>query len=108
RSSSGWPSRTSSGTWVGSTAWLARERLALLSSRRAEAQPCGKWWCLVIATSESNRETNNMADKRHGDGLVSVLMPCCGQLEYTKLSVSRVLKHSRPPFEVFFLDAGSL
>jgi GT2 family glycosyltransferase len=35
-------------------------------------------------------------------------MPCCGQLEYTRLSVPRLLRHSRPPFEVLFVDAGSL
>ncbi len=41
-------------------------------------------------------------------GLVSILMPCCGMLEYTKLSVPSVLKYSRPPFEIIFLDIGSL
>jgi GT2 family glycosyltransferase len=41
-------------------------------------------------------------------GLASVLIPCCGQLEYTKLCVPSLLKHSRQPFEVIFLDIGSL
>jgi GT2 family glycosyltransferase len=41
-------------------------------------------------------------------GLVSVIMPCCGQLEHTRLSVPRVLRHSREPFELIFVDAGSL
>ncbi len=41
-------------------------------------------------------------------GLVSILIPCCGQLEYTKLCVPSVLKHSRPPFELIFIDIGSL
>src|SRR5262249_28761786 len=40
--------------------------------------------------------------------LVSVVMSCCGQLEYTRLSAPRVLRYSRPPFQVLFLDAGSL
>ena len=40
--------------------------------------------------------------------LVSVLMPCCGQQEHTRLSLPRVLRHSRPPVEVLCLDAGSL
>src|SRR5215469_14757217 len=43
-----------------------------------------------------------------GTGLVSVLVPCCGGLEYTKLCVPSLLKHSRPPFELVFLDIGSL
>ena len=41
-------------------------------------------------------------------GLVSIVMPCCGMLEYTKLCVPSVLKHSRPPFELIALDIGSL
>lgn len=41
-------------------------------------------------------------------GLVSIIVPCCGMLEYTKLCVPSVLKHSRAPFELIFLDIGSL
>lgn len=41
-------------------------------------------------------------------GLVSIVIPCCGMLEYTKLCVPSVLKHSRPPIELIFLDIGSL
>jgi GT2 family glycosyltransferase len=40
--------------------------------------------------------------------LVSILVPCCGMLEYTKLCVPSILKHSRQPFELIFLDIGSL
>src|SRR5262245_14481684 len=40
--------------------------------------------------------------------LVSIVIPCCGMLEYTKLCVPSVLKHSRSPFELIFLDVGSL
>ena len=43
-----------------------------------------------------------------GTGLVSLLIPCCGGLEYTRLCVPSVLRHSRPPFELLFLDIGSL
>jgi GT2 family glycosyltransferase len=41
-------------------------------------------------------------------GLASILLPCCGQLEYTKLCVASLLKHTRKPFELIFLDCGSL
>ena len=41
-------------------------------------------------------------------GLVSIVVPCCGMLEYTKLCVPSVLRHSREPFELIFLDVGSL
>jgi GT2 family glycosyltransferase len=40
--------------------------------------------------------------------LVSIVIPCCGMLEYTKLCVPNVLKYSRQPFELIFLDIGSL
>ncbi|MBI3409194.1 MAG: glycosyltransferase family 2 protein [Planctomycetes bacterium] len=42
------------------------------------------------------------------DPLVSILIPCVGMLEYTKLCVPSVLRHSRQPFELIFLDIGSL
>jgi GT2 family glycosyltransferase len=41
-------------------------------------------------------------------GLASILIPCCGQLEYTRLCLPGLLKHTRPPFELIFIDAGSL
>ena len=41
-------------------------------------------------------------------GLSSIIVPCCGQLEYTKLCVPSLLKHTRHPFELIFLDIGSL
>ena len=40
--------------------------------------------------------------------LVSIVIPCCGMLEYTKLCVPSLLKHTRGPFELIFLDIGSL
>jgi GT2 family glycosyltransferase len=42
------------------------------------------------------------------DSLVSILVACCGQLEYTRLCVPSLLRHSRPPYEFLFLDSGSL
>jgi GT2 family glycosyltransferase len=41
-------------------------------------------------------------------GLVSILIPCCGMIEYTKLCVPSVLRYSKPPIELIFLDIGSL
>ncbi len=41
-------------------------------------------------------------------GLVSLVIPCCAMLDYTKLCVPGVLRHSRAPFELIFLDIGSL
>src|SRR5437879_2486017 len=40
--------------------------------------------------------------------LASILVPCCGMIEYTKLCVPSILKFTRPPFELIFLDVGSL
>lgn len=42
------------------------------------------------------------------DQLVSVIMTCSGQLEYSRLSVPRMLRFSRRPFEFLFIDVGSL
>src|ERR1700722_19329797 len=40
--------------------------------------------------------------------LVSILIPCCGMLEYTKLLVPSLLTYTRNPYELIFLDIGSL
>jgi len=40
--------------------------------------------------------------------LVSIIIPCSGMLEYTKLCVPSVLQHTRAPYELIFLDIGSL
>ena len=40
--------------------------------------------------------------------LVSIVIPCCGMREYTKLLVQSLLKHTRTPYELIFLDIGSL
>src|SRR5437667_3136864 len=52
--------------------------------------------------------TNNGISITSPPGLVSIVIPCCGMLEYTKLCVPSVLKHSRLPFELIALDIGSL
>src|SRR5262245_21448361 len=43
-----------------------------------------------------------------GGDLVSILIPCTGMLEYTKLCVPCVLKYTREPYELIFIDIGSL
>jgi O-antigen biosynthesis protein len=40
--------------------------------------------------------------------LVSVVIPCFGQLEYTRLCVPSLIRHSRHPCEFLFVDGGSL
>jgi GT2 family glycosyltransferase len=40
-------------------------------------------------------------------GLVSIVVPCCGQLEYTRLCIPSLLRHSRRPWELIVLDVGS-
>src|SRR5271170_1513839 len=51
---------------------------------------------------------NNTLSITSPPGLVSVVIPCCGMLEYTRLCVPSVLRYSREPFELIFLDVGSL
>jgi len=40
--------------------------------------------------------------------LVSVVIPCFGQLEYTRLCVPSLIRHSRGPCEFIFVDGRSL
>ncbi len=57
-----------------------------------------------VAAPVAARATDNVRK----DKLVSMLVACCGQLEYTRLCVPSLLRHSRQPLEVLFLDTGSL
>jgi hypothetical protein len=40
--------------------------------------------------------------------MVSIVVPCPGQLELTRLCVSSLLRHSRRPYELVFVDIASL
>ncbi len=40
--------------------------------------------------------------------LVSVIVPCCGQLEYTRICLPSLLRHCRRPYELIFADVGSM
>ncbi len=51
---------------------------------------------------------NNTLSITSPPGLTSIVIPCCGMLEYTRICVPSVLRHSREPFELIFLDIGSL
>ncbi len=67
-----------------------------------------------LAREVIERGRPSLAPKPNGEGpraspeLVSVVIPCFGQYEYTRLCVPSLLRHSRPPFELIFVDAGSL
>jgi O-antigen biosynthesis protein len=41
------------------------------------------------------------------DGLATVIVACCGQLEYTRLCVPSLLRFTRQPYELLFLDSDS-
>jgi GT2 family glycosyltransferase len=47
-------------------------------------------------------------DSRIASRSVSVVVPCCGQLEYTRLCIPSLLRHSRAPYELIFVDVASL
>jgi GT2 family glycosyltransferase/predicted Zn-dependent protease len=42
-----------------------------------------------------------------GDELASVLILCHNQLEYTRLCLESLLRHTRPPYELVLVDNGS-
>jgi len=58
---------------------------------------------------EVQRQTRSQAGSgKEAARLVSVVVACCGQLEYTRLCVPSLVRHSRQPFELIFVDIGSL
>src|SRR5207247_320361 len=42
-----------------------------------------------------------------GDELASVVVLCCNEVEYTRLCLESVLRHTRQPFELVLVDNGS-
>jgi glycosyltransferase involved in cell wall biosynthesis/Tfp pilus assembly protein PilF len=42
-----------------------------------------------------------------GDGLASLIILCCNQLEFTRQCLESVLVHTRPPYELVLVDNGS-
>lgn len=57
---------------------------------------------------EETIATDSETKARQTEPLVSVIVPCGGQLEYTRLCVPNLLRHSRMPSEFIFVDMGSL
>ncbi len=46
-------------------------------------------------------------DRPAGDGLASIIILCCNELEYTRLCLESVLARTRPPYELVLVDNGS-
>jgi GT2 family glycosyltransferase/glycosyltransferase involved in cell wall biosynthesis/ankyrin repeat protein/predicted Zn-dependent protease len=42
-----------------------------------------------------------------GTELASILIPCCNQVEFTRLCLESVLRHTRAPYELVLVDNGS-
>src|SRR5437870_3715881 len=77
--------------------------------RRSRPSP----WTSTASPEKRNNKDFLMASKADisivsSPGLASIVVPCCGMLEYTKLCVPSILKHTRAPYELIFLDIGSL
>jgi GT2 family glycosyltransferase/predicted Zn-dependent protease len=70
---------------------LARDR-RLLHRAAPEVVP-GESWFLDAAPT--------------GEELASLIILCCDQLEYTRLCLESVLRHTRRPYELILVDNGS-
>jgi len=57
---------------------------------------------------ENTMSDTNGAQPSALSNLASIIIPCCGMLEYTKLLVPSLLEHTRQPYELIFMDIGSL
>src|SRR5262249_54877915 len=42
-----------------------------------------------------------------GNEVASIIILCCNQVEYTRLCLESVLRHTRPPYELLLIDNGS-
>ena len=41
------------------------------------------------------------------DRLASIIIPCWNQLEFTRLCLAALVRHTRPPWELIVIDNGS-
>ena len=41
------------------------------------------------------------------DRLASIIIPCWNQLEFTRLCLAALVRHTRPPWELLVIDNGS-
>jgi Glycosyltransferase like family 2 len=64
----------------------------------------------MMNRGNAGQRPQNSPDQGEGTRihLSSILVACCGQLEYTRLCVPSLLKYTPPPYELHFLDGGSL
>jgi GT2 family glycosyltransferase len=58
----------------------------------------------VVAGNNASR----LEAKSRIDGLVSIVVSCCGQLEYSRLCLPSLLRHSRQPCDLICLDCDSM
>src|SRR5207249_4308600 len=70
---------------------LAEER-RLLAKAAPEAVPAEPW---IVQTPPA------------GDGLASIIILCCNEVDYTRQCLESVLRHTRTPYELILLDNGS-
>jgi tetratricopeptide (TPR) repeat protein len=59
----------------------------------------------MVTTVNTNPGTRLSAK---GDGQVTIIVTCCGQLEYTRYGAPSLLRFSRQPCEFVFLDCDSM
>ena len=43
----------------------------------------------------------------HNDRLASIIIPCWNQLDFTRLCLTALARHTRPPWELIVIDNGS-
>jgi GT2 family glycosyltransferase/tetratricopeptide (TPR) repeat protein len=58
------------------------------------------WTATVVASALARPELD-------GDALVSLLILCCDEVEYTRLCLESVWRHTQPPYELILVDNGS-
>jgi O-antigen biosynthesis protein len=68
----------------------------------------------ALAARILEHDLGDLAADREASGVstatkfISIVIPCFGQLEYTQLCVSSVLRYARQPYELIFVDVASL
>lgn len=62
----------------------------------------------IFASSESMSEGPIIQSEDKKPEPISVVVLCCGQLEFTRACLASVFRWTRPPYDLILLDAGAL
>ena len=67
----------------------------------------GPSWRIRLGLAAPEHPARRSMSPSIPSGLTSIIVPCCNQVEFTRLCVQALFRHTRPPWELIVVDNGS-